>query len=105
MTSSGGSIELFHPKPTAILHASPEEFAQDLVETGSEVSANEAQRWVDAHNKYRCMHGAPDLKWSAAVAQSAQEWANRGVFSHSKSYKVAPPAGMTDCPTYLLPPD
>lgn len=52
-----------------------------------------AARWVKAHNMYRCMHNAPKVTWSKAMAASAQEWANRGVFSHSQSYKIAPPAG------------
>jgi len=39
------------------------------------------------------MHGAPALKWSAAVAASAQSWADRGNFEHAKSYDIAPPAG------------
>jgi hypothetical protein len=39
------------------------------------------------------MHGVPPVTWSKAVAASAQEWANKGVFKHSSSYKIAPPAG------------
>ena len=69
--------------------------------TRVEELAAQAKEFVDATNKYRCMHGAPDLKWSAAVAQSAQEWADRGVFSHSQSYKIAPPAGTADHQTVL----
>ena len=62
-----------------------------LLETS--VSATDAERWVAAHNKYRCIHGSPNLVWSAAVAASAQEWADKGVFSHAKSYSLPPPAG------------
>ena len=35
------------------------------------------------HNKYRESHGVPPLKWSAAVAKSAQAHADRCVFAHS----------------------
>jgi hypothetical protein len=49
--------------------------------------------WVAAHNKYRSMHCAPDVKWNSAVAADAQAWANRGVFTHSQSYDLKPPAG------------
>ena len=62
-----------------------------LLETS--VSATDAERWVAAHNKYRCIHGSPNLVWSAAVAASAQEWADKGVFSHSDCYSLPPPAG------------
>jgi hypothetical protein len=32
--------------------------------------------WVDAHNVYRCMHGAGELTWNAQIAQLAQNWAD-----------------------------
>merc|ERR1719487_2534661 len=38
---------------------------------------------LDMHNRYRCMHGAPLLEWSAAVAESAQTWADQDEFAHS----------------------
>jgi uncharacterized protein YkwD len=44
-------------------------------------------------NMFRCMHGVPPVKWSSAVAKSAQEWANKGKYEHSKSYAVPSPAG------------
>lgn len=64
-----------------------------LMETGSEVSASDADRWIAIHNKYRCMHGVPALKWSNAVAADAQSWADKGVFKHSNCYSLKPPAG------------
>lgn len=47
-----------------------------------------AQRFVDAHNRYRAQHCAPPLAWSEEVAKVAQAWANtlrdRGcTFEHS----------------------
>merc|ERR1711904_69877 len=39
------------------------------------------------------MHGVPPVKWSSAVAKSAQEWANKGKYEHSLSYNVPSPAG------------
>ena len=57
------------------------------------MGSSDAERWVAAHNKYRCMHRAPLVKWSDAVAASAQEWADRGQFGHSSSYRIPPPAG------------
>jgi hypothetical protein len=34
---------------------------------------------------YRARHSVPALTWSASVASSAQAWANRCVFAHSRS--------------------
>ena len=39
------------------------------------------------------MHGTPQLAWDDAVAESAQEWANSGVYQHSSSYEIPAPAG------------
>jgi len=33
------------------------------------------------------------VKWNKAVAASAQAWANKGRFRHSRSYNIKPPAG------------
>jgi len=62
------------------------------LEANSTVSVDD-NAWLTAHNKYRCMHGVPNLSWSSAVAAKAQEWANRGVYEHSSPYQLAPPAG------------
>ena len=32
---------------------------------------------LNAHNKYRKLHGAPPLKWSGKLQNSAQKWANQ----------------------------
>lgn len=39
-----------------------------------------------AHNRVRCMHGAPPLSWHPEVAAYAQNWVRQSGFSHSKSY-------------------
>ena len=49
--------------------------------------------FIVAHNTYRCMHNVPLVSWSHCVENSAQEWANRGQFAHSKSYYFKPCAG------------
>ncbi len=38
-------------------------------------------------------HDAPLVVWDCDVAASAQTWADRGVFEHSESYEIPPPAG------------
>lgn len=32
---------------------------------------------LDAHNKYRCLHQAAELKWSRSLEKEAQSWANQ----------------------------
>jgi hypothetical protein len=49
--------------------------------------------WVSEHNKYRCMHGVPDLTWSSEMAVNAQAWADAGNFQHSDCYNLRPPLG------------
>lgn len=41
------------------------------------------QELLDAHNSYRAKHGAPNLSWSASLAQGAQDWADRCEFRHT----------------------
>lgn len=43
---------------------------------------NEAQSLLDTHNAYRARYCVPPLTWSAQLASSAQQWANRCVFDH-----------------------
>jgi len=45
-----------------------------------------AQQILKAHNRFRCLHGAPPLQWSDAVADYAQRWVARAGFKHSDSY-------------------
>jgi uncharacterized protein YkwD len=40
------------------------------------------QAMLDAHNSYRGRHCVPALTWSARLAASAQQWANRCDFNH-----------------------
>lgn len=57
-------------------------------------TATEQQGFVDAHNKYRCMHGAPAVTWSSDMADSASEYIDPLTeLEHSDSYSIAPPAG------------
>lgn len=43
------------------------------------------QQILDAHNKYRCMHGVPPLKWNIAIEANAKSWASEtgGKMKHS----------------------
>jgi len=50
-------------------------------------------RWVNAHNYWRCIHGSPPIAWDVDFARGAQKWADRGQMSHAKSYKIPPPEG------------
>jgi uncharacterized protein YkwD len=42
------------------------------------------QAILDAHNAYRAKHCVPALTWSAQLAASAQQWANRCDFNHDE---------------------
>jgi hypothetical protein len=47
-----------------------------------------AQQILKAHNRLRCLHGAPPLQWSNAVADYAQRWVDKAGFQHSDSYNA-----------------
>lgn len=53
------------------------------------VSAAQMQELLTAHNRWRAEVGVPELKWSDAVAATAQEWADdlaaRGVLEHAST--------------------
>ena len=55
-------------------------------------SANIAQEVLDAHNRYRSEVNVPTLKWSDALANSSQQWANHlavnGIFEHSDNQEI-----------------
>lgn len=41
------------------------------------------EAYVRCHNAKRRLHGVPDVRWSAAAAESAAAWARQGRFQHS----------------------
>jgi uncharacterized protein YkwD len=45
--------------------------------------STEIQEWLQAHNRYRSLHAAPGVTWSAALAQSARDWAGTCPSGHS----------------------
>merc|ERR1719245_2095753 len=54
----------------------------------------DADRWVRAHNIFRCMHNAPYVIWSASAAENAQAYVDTLTgLAHSDSYKIPAPAG------------
>jgi uncharacterized protein YkwD len=46
------------------------------------VTAEEQNTIVTMHNAYRALHCAPPLTWSAELAASAQQWANKCGMTH-----------------------
>lgn len=48
------------------------------------VTADLKDETVHIHNKFRAMHGADPLTWSDSLAKSAQGWADKCIFDHSK---------------------
>lgn len=75
------------PAPTA------ESGTTGSVGTPQKVPDSIPDRWLNAHNYWRCLHGSPPIKWDTDFAKGAQEWANRGQMSHAKCYKIPPPQG------------
>ncbi|KAL0958753.1 hypothetical protein HGRIS_014077 [Hohenbuehelia grisea] len=47
-------------------------------------NAKDKAAYLAAHNSYRKSRGAKSLAWSDDLAASAQKWANRCVFEHSR---------------------
>lgn len=45
----------------------------------------QVQNWLNEHNKYRKMHQVSELKWSAKIAKSAQDYANTCPNGHSNT--------------------
>jgi pathogenesis-related protein 1 len=45
----------------------------------------EIKEWLQAHNAYRTLHGAPKVTWSSDLAQRARNWADSCPSGHSRS--------------------
>jgi len=73
----------------------PAFFQQQSMKAGVGImSQSEKQEFLAEHNIYRCMHGAPPLQWSDAVASNAYYFIrNMRSMRHSSSYSLRPPAG------------
>lgn len=57
-------------------------------------STAERDAFLNAHNKYRCMHGVDAVEWSEDVAADANTYISPMTsMAHSASYNLAPPAG------------
>jgi len=56
---------------------------------------SEPERWVKAHNYFRCLYDMPSMQWNEKVETNAQEWATEScdVMKHSDSYNNDPPSG------------
>jgi len=54
-------------------------------EKASGATPEEMQQWLQAHNEYRALHGAPPVTWSTSLEASAQAWADTCPDGHSSS--------------------
>ncbi|MDY0042555.1 MAG: CAP domain-containing protein [Desulforhabdus sp.] len=54
-------------------------------EKASGATPEEIQQWLQAHNNYRALHGAPAVTWSDTIAANAQDWANSCPSGHSST--------------------
>jgi hypothetical protein len=48
-------------------------------------SVSDIQEWLNAHNKYRCLHGVSPLQWSNTIAANAGAWAAKCLWQHSSN--------------------
>merc|ERR1719316_1873263 len=71
------------PTPTPTPKPAPMPDASE----GSRPSDSNLAGILDRHNKYRCMHGLPLLKWSKEIEKNARAWAQAtgGKMKHSSS--------------------
>lgn len=59
------------------MQPSSEMLEADAAAIQVKVSQSNAAMITRRHNIYRCMHGAPPLKWSGSLARSAQQTVDR----------------------------
>lgn len=65
-----------------------------LAGTCIKMGATTPDRWLNAHNVFRCMHGAPPVEWNALGQVKVYQYVNSLTrMTHSDSYKLEPPAG------------
>mmetsp|Transcript_45514 Transcript_45514/g.90156 ORF Transcript_45514/g.90156 Transcript_45514/m.90156 type:complete len:267 (-) Transcript_45514:64-864(-) len=57
--------------------------AVHFLQTSHDVVPAEMAQIFNWHNFVRCMHGAPQMTWDAAIAKNALEWAAKGKFDYS----------------------
>ena len=73
------------------------------VRTRLSLDLSTEDRWVKAHNYFRCLHEYPDFSWNDAMTAAVQQVAAAQVsgaisnsqcsMQHSDSYKNTPPSG------------
>lgn len=85
---------LFSPRATSGTLLEAGSAAAAASATMRPATAAERKEFVDTHNMYRCMHGAPAVKWSDAVAADVVSYVSPMTqMKHSQSYNIKPPAG------------
>merc|ERR1719313_3145929 len=61
--------------------------------TATKVPETMIERWLNAHNYWRCIHDSPPVVWDEDIAKGSQKWADRGQMSHDKCYDLPNPYG------------
>mmetsp|Transcript_57281 Transcript_57281/g.170421 ORF Transcript_57281/g.170421 Transcript_57281/m.170421 type:complete len:288 (+) Transcript_57281:364-1227(+) len=89
----GGSPSPPAPSPPSAPAPPPSATPAPATPTAAPPPSTDAQKWVNRHNYWRCIHGSPPIAWDVDFARSAQEWADKGVFKHADSYGLKPPEG------------
>jgi len=64
--------------------------------TPGKVPVSMPDRWVNAHNYWRCIHGAGPVTWNEDIAKGTQHWVDTtGGKSHADCYNLPNPEGPT----------
>jgi len=72
------------PVPPSDAPAEEQNMLQDeALDISNETVSSVAQAWVDAHNMYRCMHGASQVRWDKSLAAAAYSWIKRHGYTHA----------------------
>lgn len=63
--------------------------------TTGKVPVSLTDRWINAHNYWRCVHNTGPVTWDADIAAGAQQWVDEGHSGHSDCYNLPNPQGPT----------
>jgi len=105
LTPNGYATTWFNPSKSTLEHGNSEVICKRVgtptpTPAPAPTPTPKIETWkqdlVDYHNKYRCMHGVPDVQWNEDVARAAFNFvATKTTQGHANpsSYTLSPPAG------------
>ena len=82
-SSDGDDDQPSSSSPSSTPTPTPSPTPSTSSSSSGDVSADDVQTYLDAHNSARAQYGADPLSWSDDLSALAQQWANGCVFQHS----------------------